>query len=159
VSQHARETVTVVLSGDGGDEMFGGYGRYFATIDEYDRKLNGEPSLASWSPGDAYISNRLLIYLEADISRLVGFVPAGLGDRLARMRGALNNMDSRPLINALREMDAANYLPGAVLAKVDRMSMQHSLEVRAPFLGRDVAQFAMRLAGNDCYGAGQGKLV
>jgi asparagine synthase (glutamine-hydrolysing) len=159
VSQHARETVTVVLSGDGGDEMFGGYGRYFATIDEHDRKLNGEPSLANWSPGDAYISNRLLIYLEADISRLLGFVPEGLGDRLARMRGALNNMDSRPLINVLREVDAANYLPGAVLAKVDRMSMQHSLEVRAPFLGRDVAQFAMRLAGNDCYGAGQGKLV
>jgi asparagine synthase (glutamine-hydrolysing) len=50
-------------------------------------------------------------------------------------------------------------MPGAVLAKVDRMSMQHSLEVRAPLLGRDVAAFAARLAGESCYGDGQGKLV
>jgi hypothetical protein len=42
-------------------------------------------------------------------------------------------------------------MPGAVLAKVDRMSMQHSLEVRAPLLGVDVARFAMTLAADDCY--------
>src|SRR5262249_53104363 len=51
------------------------------------------------------------------------------------------------------------YMPGAVLAKVDRMSMQHSLEIRAPLLGIDVAKFAMRLAADACYARGQGKLV
>jgi asparagine synthase (glutamine-hydrolysing) len=50
-------------------------------------------------------------------------------------------------------------LPGAVLPKVDRMSMQHSLEVRAPLLGKDIATFAMGLAMDECYAAGQGKLV
>jgi asparagine synthase (glutamine-hydrolysing) len=46
-----------------------------------------------------------------------------------------------------------------VLAKVDRMSMQHALEVRAPLLGMDIAKFAMGLAADDCYAAQQGKVV
>ena len=46
-------------------------------------------------------------------------------------------------------------MPGAVLAKVDRMSMQHSLEVRAPLIGIEVADFAKRLAADDCYAAGK----
>jgi asparagine synthase (glutamine-hydrolysing) len=77
---------------------------------------------------------------------------------LGGMRQAMNN-DTRPLLNVVRELDAHNYLPGAVLAKVDRMSMQHSLEVRTPFLGIDVAKFAMGLASDDCYQDGSGKLV
>jgi asparagine synthase (glutamine-hydrolysing) len=50
-------------------------------------------------------------------------------------------------------------MPGAVLAKVDRMSMQSSLEVRAPLIGRGVAEFAQNLAADECLGGGQGKLV
>jgi asparagine synthase (glutamine-hydrolysing) len=50
-------------------------------------------------------------------------------------------------------------MPGAVLAKVDRMSMQASLEVRAPLLGRRVAAFAARLGAEDCFAPGSGKRV
>jgi asparagine synthase (glutamine-hydrolysing) len=59
----------------------------------------------------------------------------------------------------MRELDARHYMPGAVLPKVDRMSMQHSLEVRAPLLGIEVAEFAARLAADDCYEPGRGKKV
>jgi len=158
VSHHARQSVTVALSGDGGDEMFGGYGRYFATVDEDEAKRAGDPRYARWSAGDNYLSSRLLVFLDNDITALFGAVPTGLAERLAEMRRQVNT-ERRPLINVLREVDAAHYMPGAVLAKVDRMSMQHSLEVRAPLLGREIAAFAAGLAGESCYRSGQGKLV
>jgi len=158
VSRHARETVTVAISGDGGDEMFGGYGRYFATVDEDARIRSGILNLGWWSPGAAYISSRLLVFRDQDIEMLFGEVPKGLADLLGGLRKQLNK-DSRPLLNVLRELDANTYLAGAVLAKVDRMSMQHSLEVRTPFLGIEVAKFAADLAADDCYEHGQGKLV
>ncbi len=152
LSRFARGSVTVALSGDGGDELFGGYGRYFATVDDQAR------AGAGWSPGSTYLSSRILVYPDAELQALTGGMPAGLGGRLSAWRGAIDR-DRRPLINVLRETDAATYLPGAVLPKVDRMSMQHSLEVRAPLLGVEVANFAAGLAADDCYAAGQGKLV
>ena len=158
VSRHARQSVTVALSGDGGDEMFGGYGRYFVTVDQDDAKRGGDPRYARWTAGDNYVSSRLLVFLDNDIAALFGEVPPGLAQQLAALRLRLSD-DHRPLVNVLRELDAATYMPGAVLAKVDRMSMQHSLEVRAPLLGREVAAFAAGLAAESCYDAGQGKRV
>lgn len=154
----ARETVTVALSGDGGDELFGGYGRYFNTVEEWERKRAGDRSLDWWRAGDVYLSNRILVFPDEELRELFGTLPPSLRELLARSRAAIDS-DKRPLINVLREWDARTYMPGAVLAKVDRMSMQHSLEVRAPLLGIDIARFAMGLAGDECYHAGQGKLV
>jgi asparagine synthase (glutamine-hydrolysing) len=88
----------------------------------------------------------------------MGDMPPRLSASLAALRKGIDS-DQRPLIQVLREVDANNYMPGAVLAKVDRMSMQHSLEVRAPFLGLDIANFAMQLAAEDCYAEGSGKRV
>jgi asparagine synthase (glutamine-hydrolysing) len=158
LSGFARENVTVALSGDGGDELFGGYGRYFNTVDEWSRKRAGDRQLDWWSAGEVYLSNRILVFPDDELSALMGEIPPAFAAELAAKRSAIN-ADGRPLINVIRELDARTYLPGAVLAKVDRMSMQHSLETRAPFLGNDVARFAMGLAADDCYGAGQGKLV
>lgn len=158
LSQFARESVTVALSGDGGDELFGGYGRYFATVDEWSRKRQGDASLSWWNAGDVYLSNRILVFPDEELLKLVERMPPRVATFLTGNRHRLAS-DPRPLMNVLREFDAANYMPGAVLPKVDRMSMQHSLEVRAPLLGTDVARFAMRLAANDCYREGQGKIV
>jgi len=158
VSEFARESVTVALSGDGGDELFGGYGRYFVTVDEWRNKLNGALSLVRWRAGDTYLSNRILVFPDQELLQLFDPLPIRTRQYLEQNRAAIT-ADQRPLLNVLREFDAATYMPGAVLAKVDRMSMQHSLEVRAPLLGTDIAKFAMRLAADDCYGHGQGKLV
>jgi asparagine synthase (glutamine-hydrolysing) len=158
VSEFARQSVTVALSGDGGDELFGGYGRYFVTVDESRNRLNGACALRRWRAGDMYLSNRVLTFPDEELLRLFDPLPTRTHRFLQDHRASITT-DKRPLINVLREFDAATYMPGAVLAKVDRMSMQHSLEVRAPLLGIEVAKFAMRLPADACYADGQGKLV
>lgn len=154
LTQFAREHVTVALSGDGGDELFGGYGRYFSTLREAQEKA-GDPA---WQPGDVYFSNRILVYEDRDVERLLGPMPTGNAALLRHLRDTVNLAD-KPLLHRLREMDAAHYMPGAVLPKVDRMSMRNSLEVRAPLLGMEVARFAARLHPDECYASGQGKLI
>ncbi len=52
---------------------------------------------------------------------------------------------TRPSLLALQRADVAEYLPNDIMAKVDRMSMAHSLETRAPFLDRDLADWSLRL--------------
>jgi asparagine synthase (glutamine-hydrolysing) len=152
LSRFARERVTVALSGDGGDEMFGGYNRYFDTLAEARTPRPG------WSPGSAYLSDRILLGPDAVLAELFGTVPPSLARDLATERAILDRPD-RPLLHRMRELDARHYMPGAVLAKVDRMSMRHSLEVRAPLLGIDIADFAGRLAADECHAPGHGKLV
>ena len=59
----------------------------------------------------------------------------------------------------MRHTDVKNYVPGAVLGKVDRMSMRHSLEVRTPYLSIEVARFAERLPDWTLVRGRQGKLI
>lgn len=153
LSKFAREHVTVALSGDGGDEMFAGYGRYFSTLDD-----SGARS-AGWSPGDAYYSDRILVSTEKHIEELFGAVPGGLASHLRRLRDEVDSDSAAPLFCRLRKTDVENYMPGAVLPKVDRMSMQHSLEVRTPFLNVELARFAERLPVSVLYRRAKGKLV
>ena len=157
VSKIAKERVTVCLSGDGGDEMFGGYGRYFATLQD---EARGSPG---FDAGRWYYGSRMLIHLDEHLAELFGEVPP----RTAALLGSLRRRLSRepgPLLHKMRAHDAAHYMPGAVLPKVDRMSMQHSLEVRTPFLSRELAAFCEQLAVDDLYRdttlhGPQGKLV
>ncbi|HVG03587.1 MAG TPA: asparagine synthase (glutamine-hydrolyzing), partial [Burkholderiaceae bacterium] len=153
LSAFARETVTVALSGDGGDEMFAGYGRYFSTL-EQQRQQSGRP----WSAGNAYYGSGILISTETDVKELIGFVPDGVREHLEQLRGQVNRTDV-PLSCRLRQTDVENYLPGAVLAKVDRMSMQHSLEVRSPLLNVELARFAERLPQSMLYDGQRGKVL
>jgi asparagine synthase (glutamine-hydrolysing) len=154
LSRMTREHVTVALSGDGGDELFGGYGRYLNTL----RDAAEHAGDASWRPGQAYYSNRILIFPDQTLEKFIGFLPEATKNLLAALRAPLDLTD-KPLLQRLRETDIENYMPGAVLAKVDRMSMQHALEVRAPLLGRGVADFAMRMAADDLCVPGHSKRV
>jgi asparagine synthase (glutamine-hydrolysing) len=156
LSRFARRHVTVAISGDGGDELFGGYDRYFMTLDELERHKRHE--LPGWTPGGAYYGNRILVSVENHIEELLGFVPAGFAEHLGRLRGELNDETSQ-LLCAMRRMDGEHYMPGAVLPKVDRMSMRHSLEVRTPYLNMELARFAERLPDAVLYAPGRGKLI
>lgn len=158
LSEFARKQVTVLLSGDGGDEMFGGYGRYFAMMQELEAKVSGAANASDWCPSKGYFTWKILLFVEQEIHDLFGGVPAEAAEMFNAYKSGLDG-SRLPLMSTLRQVDMYNYLPGAVLPKVDRMSMQHGLEVRTPFLSREVATFAEKLAPSACYADGQGKLV
>ena len=156
LSEFARNKVTVAISGDGGDEMFGGYGRYFDTLQEQ-QNFSGFFS-TSWRPGPAYYSGRILVFDSQSIEALFGHVPDGLARHVSTLQKEIDQAREN-LLCALRKTDVDNYLPGAVLPKVDRMSMRHSLEVRTPFLSVALARFAERLPPEFMVRGRHGKLI
>ena len=153
LSRFTRQFVTVALSGDGGDELFGGYGRYRDTLNEtaadaqgtlarLNMRLRGERGT---TVVDRYLSPRWLMFQPERVAQLLGSaIPQREADELLAWRALLEDSTRTPL-QRMRALDAATYMPGAVLAKVDRMSMQCSLEVRCPLLDRDLGRFAATL--------------
>jgi asparagine synthase (glutamine-hydrolysing) len=137
--KHARSEVTVALGGDGGDELFGGYQRYPGLNqqigeDLYPRAVDG----LRW-----YLTHRLPVFTPNQVEEILGRLPKDADDFLEDLAVPLYS-PSRPEID-IRYVDFKSYLPGAVLAKVDRMSMQVSLEVRTPFFAGPLLELASRL--------------
>ena len=165
----------VVISGDGGDELFGGYLTYRATLyhellatalPQFARRgLRVLASRLPVGPGKVSPSYRLMRFLRAaDLSPAQAhftwngsFLPDDaarlFGDRSAAGRTlrvladlcARHELTDAPTAGALQRADASEYLPNDILVKVDRMTMAHGLEARAPFLVPSVAEYAFRL--------------
>lgn len=182
VMKLARQHVTVALSGDAGDEFFGGYNRYFMAPAAW-KRIGWMPSGLRRVLGSAMMAMPAdaLNRLAGPVARRMGIAQPGdkahkLGRRLSHVHdmddffvslvsewedasglvvggGApANLLDDRNRWPKLRDpvarmmaLDAMTYLPDDILAKVDRASMAVSLETRAPFLDRDVMEFAWRL--------------
>jgi asparagine synthase (glutamine-hydrolysing) len=142
-----RRAVTVALSGDGGDELFGGYTRYLDVLTEGAQEPARRP--AGWTAVSAYLGCRWTIFQSDQIKTFLGSLTPSREALLRRATAVLQSSD-RALIHRMRNLDVEHYLPGAVLAKVDRMSMQFALEVRCPLLDVDVAAFAAALSAEDC---------
>jgi len=180
VSQLAREHVKVVLSGDGGDEMFAGYERY--VVDHRRRalgllrRLGLAPSVRALSralpdgtPGKSFLRDATLPRIDRYLAGLAHFTDAALARFVAGdVAQALARRDTAfaPHVERGRELafparlqhlDVATYLPGDILTKVDRMSMAHSIEARVPLLDHTLVEFAAGLPPDLAFGAGGGK--
>jgi asparagine synthase (glutamine-hydrolysing) len=168
LSRLARERATVALSGEGADELFGGYARqrYDVALDRIGRiGRRTLPGLlaAAGRPVSPRLRRRLR--MESGLERQLDWgrvLSSELIDRLAAARGATEQElrdDRAPLarrwdrlarrdpMQARLTADRELFLPGDLLPKVDRMSMAHSLEVRVPFLGDAVADLVLPLPG------------
>ena len=138
VSKMARQSVTVALSGDGGDELFGGYHRYFLG-EQLARRARWVPSfVAAWMPGTRgenyrlVKSHGLLAVYDANMS--------GGGGAAAPLRDPL-----RDEVESMMLHDFTGYMRDDILVKVDRASMAVSLEAREPLLDHRVIEFAWSL--------------
>lgn len=115
LAQAAQGTLTVVLTGEGGDELFGGYGRYRRAL---------RPALLGGRPAEPR---------DAD--------PAAL----ARWRAQAKAPTGLTRLQQAQYADIATWLPNDLLTKLDRCLMAHGLEGRTPFLDVAMADFAFGL--------------
>jgi asparagine synthase (glutamine-hydrolysing) len=158
-----REHVTVVLSGDGGDELFAGYSRYPYTLEQTFGGL--APPRPRWRRALQRISG--LRQLEArlpapqaqdDPQAANAFYrsilshwhdPASLIKGAREVEGVLTDMsvtdDMPSMLDRMQYWDSVTYLPDDILTKVDRASMEVALEARVPLLDHRVVEMAWNL--------------
>jgi asparagine synthase (glutamine-hydrolysing) len=164
VCRAARRDVTVALSGDGGDELFGGYRHYAKFLDLRRRNLlpsalrrplgnslsrafaptsKAKRSLARWAMDDL----ALYVSVHGGITRKEkeALLPADVVERFAHYDDYWNFRrywrEDLDVWSRMQYIDLKTYLPDDLLVKVDRVSMDVSLEVRPPLLDHHLVEF------------------
>ncbi|MFZ2236766.1 MAG: asparagine synthase (glutamine-hydrolyzing) [Dokdonella sp.] len=177
VSKLAREDVSMVLTGDGGDEAFAGYDRYLKFLKL--QQLGALKPLASFAarsagavmPGslgyrlgrlgerlqqpfpDSYLSS--VAVSRADIAqRLLG---GQGGNHYRSIDALLKNLPDGDDLDRMVAIDIGSYLADDILVKLDRMAMANSLEGRAPLIDHHLVEFAVRLPASMRVRNGRGK--
>lgn len=187
LSRLARQDVTVALSGDGGDECFGGYSRHVLST-RLAPLLNSNRSIRTMAAGGVALLGRGMRESVVETLRLPGWLQRMThGDRINRLADLIGSNDvgemyrrstrlselqltrtqagsepdSIPPLNDLLSdfivRDMLGYLPSDILVKLDRASMATSLEARCPLLDHRVVEFSWALPNSAKVRHGQGK--
>ena len=171
LSRLAARHVKVVIGGDGGDELWGGYPTYrahrlaaiYAALPGWFRRGVVEPAVARLPIDDRYQSlewklrrfvgrwddERTVRHLRwmssVDLPELGAAVPAARGLQPATLGARLPPKVDDDWLNQILALDFTTYMSGSVLTKVDRAAMAHGLEVRPPLLDDGLVDFAFSL--------------
>ena len=165
VSKLAADHVTVVLSGDGGDELFAGYDKYL--VEGRERRFRFVPAgikrqlclLSRLMPEGMRGRNLLRRFSLPEVERYLDAITLfrlEAKQRLFRKEAFERLFDYEPFrleaeelkhgdghwLTRLQALDLKRYLPLDILTKVDRMSMAHSIEARVPLLDHKLVEFA-----------------
>ena len=181
VSRLAKQHVTVVLSGDGGDELFAGYDRYrvmekyyrlYRLLGPFRRPLSGLAAMMPIPLRKQAIANRFGMSLEDTYREYMSqfsqlwlerVAPSGPLSPPRESDGPWSDYWSRsshrPYLERLGYIDMKTYLPDDILTKVDRASMAVSLEARVPMLDHKVVELAARMPYECKMRAGTSKAV
>lgn len=181
ISKQARKHTTVVLSGDGGDELCGGYAHWY-------RPLYWMKSAPQFMSDNSLVKQTALLMLRIKhrYARELLYFQQGLvlrktsadliiahqnqnsyfsSDELMSLHltdqnlNARNNDNTETDLAAVFKEDVSNYMLGDVLVKTDRASMAHALELRTPFLDYKLVEFCLSLPTNFKLTASQDKYV
>lgn len=176
VSKFARQRVTVALAGDGGDELFFGYGmyRWAERLQKPFWKNMRKPMarMLKGLKGNKYqkashlfnypskqelahhiFSQEQHYFGRKEIDILMQTSPQNIYNRLGSYSRELSAMENQAFF------DLESYLPDDLLVKVDRASMQNSLEVRVPLLDHRIVEFALNLNPELKYKKGESKYL
>ncbi|WP_141433743.1 asparagine synthase (glutamine-hydrolyzing) [Bacillus sp. 03113] len=165
VSREARKHVTVVLSGEGADELFGGYNIYREpqSLDVFNKIPQAGKSLlraiARMMPegmrGKSFIERGVTPMEERYIGNAKMFSEEEKNDLLAVYKEGLRYTDiTKPLyeetkgydpVDRMQYIDIHTWMRGDILLKADKMTLAHSLELRVPFLDKKVFEVASRI--------------
>jgi asparagine synthase (glutamine-hydrolysing) len=183
LSRLAARHVKVVVGGDGGDELWGGYPTYRAhrmaavyrhvpawirnhviggvvgrlPIDDRYQSLEWKLRRFTKRWDDDMVTRHLRWMSTVDLPDLARAIPAAKGMRPATLAAALPETDD--LLQRILALDFSTYMPGSVLTKVDRASMAHGLEVRPPLLDDAMLDLSFALPSRYKLRRGSGKYL